>query len=338
MTRISLSRRIALVAGLLALASALSAQTSEWKSYSYPPDGFHVSFPSEPKFETNSVKTDAGPIELHTYTTMVSDTALYVGVSDFGASVSGADPDQVLQRAKNGALSNSESQLVGEKKIFFGSNPGLAYDGEGDSYHISARMAFVGSVLYQIMVVAPKGTPYPDQTRFLDSFALIPRVDSKGKPVTAPAPDWKPYRYPSEGFAAMFPFEPEMQKQSVPNPAGALQLRIYVAQDGATALMAAVCDYGAAAEGKDPDTILDSAQGGALTNANAHLITGKRITMGVNHGVEFESASDQFHFNVRIFLVGTTLYQTLVVAPIKQPYEPTARFLDSFHLIPRTQN
>jgi len=337
MTRIPLLPRIALATGLLALASALSAQTPEWKSYSYPTDGFHVSFPSAPKVETSTVPTDVGQIELHTYTTSVSETALYIGVSDFGASVSGSDPDKVLQGAKNGALSNSKSQLVSEKKIFFGENPGLAYEGEGDAFHISARMAYVGSVLYQIMVVAPKGAPYHDQARFLDSFELVPRVDSKGKPVTAPTAEWKPYRYPSDGFTATFPFEPDLQKQSVPTSAGALELRAYVAQDGATALMAVVCDYGTAIEGKDPDTILDGAQGGALTNANAHLITTKRITMGVNHGVEFESESDQFHFNIRIFLVGATLYQTLVVAPVKQTYEPTARFLDSFHLIPRTE-
>jgi hypothetical protein len=336
--RNTLQCRIAFAASLLALASALAAQTSGWKSYSYPTDGFHVSFPSEPKVETSTVPTAAGPVELHTYTTSVGETALYIGVSDFGAGATGSDPDKVLQGAKNGALSNSKSQLVGEKKIFFGQTPGLAYEGEGDAYHISARMAYLGTVLYQVIVISPKSTPYPDQGSFLDSFVLVPRVDSKGKPVTAPAPEWKPYRYPSEGFTATFPFEPALQKQSVPTAGGTFEMRSYIAQDGTTALMTVVCDYGAPAEGKDPDSLLDSAQNGALTNANAHLISGKKITMGVNHGVEFVAESDQFHFNIRMFMVGTTLYQTLVVAPVKQPYESAMRFLDSFHLIPRTQN
>jgi hypothetical protein len=35
-------------------------------------------------------------------------------------------------------------------------------------------------------------------------------------------------------------------------------------------------------------------------------------------------------------MVGSTLYQTLVVAPLGKPYADTARFLDSFQLIPRT--
>jgi hypothetical protein len=35
-------------------------------------------------------------------------------------------------------------------------------------------------------------------------------------------------------------------------------------------------------------------------------------------------------------MVGSTLYQTLVVAPLGKPYANTTRFLDSFQLIPRT--
>jgi hypothetical protein len=42
------------------------------------------------------------------------------------------------------------------------------------------------------------------------------------------------------------------------------------------------------------------------------------------------------HFSVQIYLVGTTLYPTLTVAPSRDRYADSARFMDSFTLIPRT--
>jgi hypothetical protein len=36
-------------------------------------------------------------------------------------------------------------------------------------------------------------------------------------------------------------------------------------------------------------------------------------------------------------MVGDTLYQTLVVSPLGSNYAETARFLDSFQLIPRVR-
>ncbi len=41
------------------------------------------------------------------------------------------------------------------------------------------------------------------------------------------------------------------------------------------------------------------------------------------------------HFYARIYLVGTTLYQTLIASPLGGPYAGTTTFLDSFQLIPR---
>jgi hypothetical protein len=44
------------------------------------------------------------------------------------------------------------------------------------------------------------------------------------------------------------------------------------------------------------------------------------------------------HFYARIYLVGDTLYQTLVASPFGSNYADKARFLDSFELIPRARN
>jgi hypothetical protein len=155
---------------------------------------------------------------------------------------------------------------------------------------------------------------------------------------SAPVPQWKTYSYPADGFSGVFPFEPTMQKKNVPTDKGTFELRAYLTQDSSSAVFVGVCDYGSAISDKTADQVLDGAQQGAIENVSAHLISGKKIALGVNPGREFEAENDSMHFSARIYLVGTTLYQTLVASPLGQPYGGTTRFLDSFQLIARTQN
>lgn len=150
--------------------------------------------------------------------------------------------------------------------------------------------------------------------------------------------DWKTYSYPADGFSASYPSAPEVQKRDVPTDAGSFELRSYIAQVGESALFVGVCDYGTQVAGKDPDVMLQGARNGALQNSKSHLVSEKKITLGIYHGIEFESESDAAHFSARIYMVGTTLYQTLVVAPLANRYTDTVRFLDSFQLIARTSN
>jgi hypothetical protein len=158
------------------------------------------------------------------------------------------------------------------------------------------------------------------------------------KATPAPAPEWKTYSYSSDGFSASFPSAPEAQKRDDPTDAGSFELRSYLVQIEPVAMFVGVCDYGAAAEGRDPDTMLEGARDGALKNSSSHLVSERKITLGIYKGLAFESESDTAHFSARIYVVGTTLYQTLVVAPKESPYPETTRFLDSFQLIARVRN
>lgn len=152
---------------------------------------------------------------------------------------------------------------------------------------------------------------------------------------TAPALAWKSYAYPEDGFSAFFPAKPESSKRDVPTEKGSFELRTYLVEIEPVALFVGVCDYGAATEGRDPDDVLKGAEDGALKNSNSHLLSDRKIALGAYHGLAFESESDTAHFSVRIYFVGSTLYQTLVVYPIGKPFDGTTRFLDSFQLIAR---
>ncbi len=172
------------------------------------------------------------------------------------------------------------------------------------------------------------------------SFAAVLAAQTTPAPTAppAPTPDWKTYSYPADGFSASFPFVPTSQKQNVPTEKGSFELRAYLSPDGPSAVFVGVCDYGSAISDRTPDQVLDGAQKGAIDNVKAHLLSGKKITLGVYPGREFEAENDTLHFSARIYLVGSTLYQTLIAAPLGPPYAGTTRFLDSFQLIPRVSN
>jgi len=150
--------------------------------------------------------------------------------------------------------------------------------------------------------------------------------------------DWKTYTYASDGFSASYPAEPEMQKRDIPTDKGSFELRSYIAQVAPVALFIGVCDYGSAAQASEPDAMLEGAKNGALANSKSHLISERKITLGIYRGIAFESESDAAHFSARIYMVGTTLYQTLVVSPLNKEYPDAARFLDSFQLIARNRS
>jgi hypothetical protein len=158
--------------------------------------------------------------------------------------------------------------------------------------------------------------------------------------VIAPAQTepWKQYSFSDDGFAATYPSAPpDLQKKSVQTSAGYFEIRSYSAQTGETALIVAVCDYGNAVAGKTSDQMLLGAKKSTLSNSASRLVSEKKITLGTNPGLQFEAENSAAHFTVRIYLVGTTLYQILAVSPINRPFNETARFLDSFQLVNRTK-
>jgi hypothetical protein len=157
-------------------ASIPPAQVTEWKTYSFPAEGFSASFPAEPARQKQAVATDAGTFELRTYLAANDTVALYIGVCDYGEAASGGDPDAILDGAKNGAVSNVHGHLVDSKKVTLGVYPGVAFEAAAEGAHLYGRIYLVGTTLYQAFVALQSDRPYPDTARFLDSFQLIART------------------------------------------------------------------------------------------------------------------------------------------------------------------
>lgn len=152
------------------------SQFSEWKTYSFPAEGFSILFPTQPTEQKQAVPTDAGSFELHTYLAASDTVALYVGVCDYGDAAKGGDPDAILEGAKNGAVAKVHAHLINSKKISLGIYPGVELEAGAEGAHLFGRFYLVGSILYQEFVALPSDRPYPDTGRFLDSFQVIPRT------------------------------------------------------------------------------------------------------------------------------------------------------------------
>jgi hypothetical protein len=343
-----LSFRFSLALGLLSLAaSAVAAaqavpatrsvqsppSAAAWQTFGNSADGFKALFPSEPEVSKNSVPVGPSTFELHSYVAEAGDTALYIGVCDYGASGTTADPDALLASAKTGAIEHMSAHILSEKKISLDSAHGVEFEAENDKLHFTSRMYLSGGVLYQSMVATPLNQKFADTAKFLDSFQMVARTPGTGlaAPPVKP-PDWKAYPFPADGFTASFPFEPALQKQSLSTDAGTLEFRTYSAEDSSVGLIVAVCDYGAGAAGKDPDTILSGAESGAVKNIKGRLVSDKKITLNSNHGIEFQAENDSAHIVARVYLVGTVLYQAIVASPVNSNYPDTTRFLDSLQL------
>ncbi len=175
-------RRSILAVALLSIVATAGAHAQQWQTYSYPADGFSASFPSEPQKSAKNVPTDKGSFELRAYLVEEGQAAIFVGVCDYGSAISDRTPDQVLQGAKGGNISNVNGHLIREKAVTLGIYPGVEFEFENDSMHFYSRIYLVGSTLYQTLTAAPTGSPYASATRFLDSFQLIPRVSSAATP------------------------------------------------------------------------------------------------------------------------------------------------------------
>ena len=173
MTQVAIRKpcaRMAICAALVSLAAITPAQSPQLKQYSYPADGFAVSFPSMPLVQTKTVPTDAGAVELHEYSVQIDGASIIVTVSNYGAHGSSKNADAQLQGAKNGALKNAEAKLKSEKPLVLDGNRGLEFEAEGNATHFTVRMYVVGTALYQQLVAAPVEKPCKATGEFLDSF------------------------------------------------------------------------------------------------------------------------------------------------------------------------
>jgi hypothetical protein len=147
--------------------------------------GFTAQMPGKPEKQTQTIPTAVGSVTFNTFSVEHRSEAFIVGYNDFpAAAITNADPEQLLNNAKNGAVKNVGGKVTGEKSITMAGNPGKEFVGEGVSpapdssgkrqeATFTARIYWAKPRLYQVLYIHPKGSASSETgQKFLDSFQI----------------------------------------------------------------------------------------------------------------------------------------------------------------------
>ncbi len=145
--------------------------------FNSPEGDFVVEFPGEPKSNVAPVPIpDGTSISMTTYVVERGDGAFIVAVADYPANLASADPNAVLEGARDGALKNVQATLTTSEATSLGAVPGIAFTGTMAASNgvVTTRIFLDGVRLYQIFAVGDAASPglADDTTAFLDSFKL----------------------------------------------------------------------------------------------------------------------------------------------------------------------
>jgi len=156
---------------------------SAWKEFSTAVGGFSILMPGTPQEQKQSLDSEIGPIDYYTFSSEDRASAYVVGYADYPADlIRQADPDAMLDGARDGAVSNVKGKLVNEREMSLRDYPGKELEieapigGVSQNGTIITRLYLVDQRLYQLITVTPQGRDSSeDVQKFLDSFKLLDR-------------------------------------------------------------------------------------------------------------------------------------------------------------------
>ena len=164
--------RLAPLALVLAMTPSL-ASAQEWKPYSSDECRCSAQYPGTPQLRTTPMRTNLGNLDAKMITLEVPEAFYAIAYVDYPKDkLAKANPDDLLNGARDGAVANVKGKLANETKVSMNGFPGreLRIEAPGDLV-LNARMYMVKERLYQSLVVTPKPREgAADAKKFLDSF------------------------------------------------------------------------------------------------------------------------------------------------------------------------
>jgi hypothetical protein len=155
----------------------------------------------------------------------------------------------------------------------------------------------------------------------------------------AAQPQWQQVASREGHFFCVMPGSPKAEVQNVSTMVGNLALHAYTVELDDAAYIVGYTDYPESlVRNADVQAMLDGARDGAISNVGGRLVGERQIRLQGNPGrevwleatVEGQTALAQ----LRVYLVGTRLYQTLVAGPKESFSKSDAeKFLNSFILV-----
>jgi len=150
----------------------------EWLNFESESGRFSVLFPDEPDEQVESVQTAIGVIESQFFMVTQKDMAYSVNLADYPPEmIAAGDTQQMLDGARDGAVSNVNGELLEEKELTLSGHPGREFKVkvEDEGIIVRARIYLVNERLYVIQALSKERlASSEDIDKFLNSFELKP--------------------------------------------------------------------------------------------------------------------------------------------------------------------
>jgi hypothetical protein len=166
-----MTRRLAGVVFLAALAGAGCGGGLGWKEVSSADGRFKVQMPAEPAKLSAAEEPPVGPITLTTYTVKHEGDGFFVGWADLPPK-----PPFQTEDLLKGIAKRYEAEVKSSKEITLQDNPGREFDLEtAKGRKLVGRLYVVKDRLYELLVIGDGGkAPSAEKAQqFFGSFQLI---------------------------------------------------------------------------------------------------------------------------------------------------------------------
>ena len=155
------------------LASCSTLDKVNLRSFSPENNNFSVLMPGNPRFQTQTVNTAVGLIEIKMYISEVDGIAYLIDSNEYPEKVIETSPKLILDGARNGAVKNVYGKLISETIISLDGYPGRELNIAIADGGARARIYLVKNALYQLIVVGPGEKLYLGHVhRMFESFKL----------------------------------------------------------------------------------------------------------------------------------------------------------------------
>ena len=149
-----------------------------WREFAPEEGRFSILVPRTPRETTETVETEMGTHDEHTFTVIHGDIAYIVNYGDYPQSLRNVDSRAMLDALRDGAVESVGGKLLSERAISVDGYPGrevkIKVSNDSETAIMQVRIYIVRNRLYYIYTIAPETrASSPDVKKFLDSFKLL---------------------------------------------------------------------------------------------------------------------------------------------------------------------
>jgi hypothetical protein len=151
----------------------MQQKPAELQSFSSTEGGFSILLPGTPKYDATTVDSAVGPLVIHSY--MVEDAGMAYGViyTDYPDFVRDADPEDILDGGRDGAVAKIKGTLVSEDRITLGGYPGRDITITSGQMGVRTKICLADTRMYSAIVTGSADKiSDPRIEEVLDSFQL----------------------------------------------------------------------------------------------------------------------------------------------------------------------